>query len=127
MSTKPLDRLLKDIPGDSQPAFVRRAYLRAIVDQVNRNTIALAPPRALQPVAAQSAIDDEIVEDLQEGADELVDSGVGIVSDIWKEVAKTYEEVDVDGVTIRRRTSSLFRSTKTGDLTAMFFDNEDLA
>lgn len=45
MTTANNSFLLKQFPGTQTPVLLRGVFVRTLVDQVNRNTIALRPPR----------------------------------------------------------------------------------
>lgn len=52
MSNRVSQNLLPLIPGGDQPVILRSRYVRRLVDQVNQNTINIAPPRAVRDTAA---------------------------------------------------------------------------
>lgn len=106
------DRLLLDVPATNRPMFIRGTLLRSIVDQVNRNTIALAPPRTFIPGGSVATNID--------GEDEIDTTtpppdGVGGVTDIHTETSRGLVEVRVENpvdseqfVNIDRRTFATF-------------------
>ena len=52
MSNRISQNLLPLIPGGDQPVLLRSRYVRRVVDQVNQNTINIAPPRAVRDTNA---------------------------------------------------------------------------
>lgn len=93
----------------SAGVIMRGTLVRDVIDQVNRNTIALGPPRGVTRGALS-----EVGEQQEETAATV---------DIWTETSKTEETVEVDGVEFARRTQSTFTSTNTGLDVVFLFDN----
>ena len=115
--------ILPDVRGTKNPVLPRGTLIKAIVDQVNRNTIQLAPPRQVLD-RTYMELDGETIEDTDGAVTDAGDADATAISKIWVEVSKSYEDVEVDGVTIRRRVTSIFSSGGTREL--FVFNNDDL-
>jgi hypothetical protein len=106
----------------------RGKFLNTLIQQVNRNTVALGPPRKHGERSYQEADGAVVYDDDSESADSVdaqssADPWASL--QIWTEVSKAYEDVDVDGATVRRRTTSTFDTPFFGTV-QLVFDNTDL-
>ena len=105
---KALDVLLPAIARTGRPGIPVTNLLADIVDQVNRNTIAIAPPR-------------DVAERQEEEPSAFV---------TWRETSTSFEEVRVTNpedetqyVDVKRRTQSTFENAATGEIFKFIFDN----
>lgn len=100
-----LDTLLPVPPASNKPAFVNSNLMNRLIAQVNRNTIALQPPRDVKEVALQEQ------------------------GELWVEVARTTDTVTIEDpdepantVDVKRTvTSQMF--TSDGRSVTLVFDN----
>lgn len=116
-------RLIQEIKATKNPVAPRGTHYRQVVDQVNRLTTEVFPPRGASD-RTLAALDEDYIEDTDaatEAAIEAEDAGALTVTETWKEIQANYVEVEIDGATIRRRTSSLF-STPNGNIRMTFLD-----
>ena len=102
-----LNRLIPPVSPSGHPAFVQTDFMALVVDQINRNTIAIGPPRDVTDEGQEVA---RVVE--------------------WLEVARETDTVVItdpaeptNTVTIKRTTKSTMVNTETGDITILTFDN----